>query len=329
MAHHHHEHAASSNSGNLALAFFLNVLFSLIELVGGLLTNSMAILSDALHDAGDSLSLGMAWYFQRLSKRKPTSNYTYGFRRLTLVSALINSVVLLTGSAYILVESLQRLFQPADPNAKGMFLLAILGIIVNGFAALRLRKGNNLNERVVSLHLLEDVLGWIAVLIGSLVMMVATVPWLDPALSIGISVFILYNVVRNLRSATRVLLQGKPDEVDEKAIKQALLDLPYVTSLHDLHIWSMDADFLVLSVHLVVEDGAPDRAMTLETITTETVNVGTVPSGNEQNQVEASKASLRDLRQTARNVLKTMGIKHATIELEYESENCEWCEPVV
>jgi len=283
-------------AGNIALAFFLNLFFSLIELVGGVLTNSMAILSDALHDAGDSFSLGLAWYFQRLSKRKPTTNYTYGFGRLTMLSALINSVVLLTGSSYILVESVKRVFDPVLADARGMLILAVIGIAVNGFAALRLRKGDNLNERVVSLHMLEDVLGWVAVLIGSLVMMVADVPWLDPALSIGIAVFILFNVVRNLRSAMRVFLQGKPDEVDDLAVKKQLLELPGVVGLHDLHIWSMDADFLVLSVHLVV------------------------PSDQKNNEQQT-------LRQAAHALLKSINIRHSTVEIESESETCEWCEP--
>lgn len=295
--HHAHEHHSPGmeGTGNIALAFFLNLFFSIVELVGGLFTNSMAILSDALHDAGDSFSLGLAWYFQRLSKRKPTTNYTYGFGRLTMLSALINSVVLLTGSTYILVESVKRVFNPATTDARGMLLLAVAGVLINGFAALRLRKAGNLNERVVSLHMLEDVLGWVAVLIGSLVMMVVDVPWLDPALSIGISIFILYNVVKNLRSAMRVFLQGKPDAVDDALVRKRLLELPGVVGLHDLHIWSMDADFLVLSVHLVIP-------------------------GDQKNSEQQT------LRQAAHILLKSLNIRHSTIEIESQSESCEWCE---
>lgn len=296
---HHHDHHhglfGHHTGGNLALAFFLNLGFTVIELVGGLLTNSVAILSDALHDFGDSFSLGLAWYMQKVAGRHPTTNYTYGYRRFTLLSALLNAVILLTGGIFVLVESVERLFLPVETNAQGMFLLAILGVLVNGFAALRLKKGSSLNEKMVSLHLLEDVLGWVAVLVGSVVMMLTDVTWLDPALSIGISLFILINVVRNLRQALRVLLQGKPDQVDESAIRHALAALPGVVTIHDLHIWSMDSEYMVLSVHLVVAEST-------------------------------DRATWQDLRHRAHDTLSALGIQHATIEMEYETEKCSWCE---
>lgn len=295
--HHGHSHGLMGHqaSGNLALAFFLNLSFTVIELIGGLLTNSVAILSDALHDFGDSFSLGLAWYMQKVAGRHPNSNYTYGYRRYTLLSAVLNAVILLSGSIIVLVECVERLFEPAATNAQGMFLLAILGVLVNGFAVFRLKKGKTLNEKVVSLHLLEDVLGWLAVLVGSLIMMVTDANWLDPVLSILISIFILYNVVRNLRQAFRVLLQGKPDQVDEETIRKTLNDLPGVESIHDLHIWSMDSEYMVLSVHLVVNE-ATDRT------------------------------AWQALRRQAHDVLTAHGIQHATIEMEFPGEDCHWCE---
>ncbi|MCX6307506.1 MAG: cation diffusion facilitator family transporter [Bacteroidia bacterium] len=294
--HHTHEHnLKASEGGNIALAFFLNLVFCIIELVGGLLTNSIAILSDALHDFGDSISLGMAWYFQKIARRKPDNSYTYGYKRFSILSALLNSLILLTGSGIVLYESISRLFDPVHSDAKGMLLLAVLGVLVNGFAALRLRKGSSLNERVVSLHLLEDVLGWVAVLIASIVMIFTDLTILDPILSIGISCFILYNVYHNLRKAFRVILQGKPDQVNETELRERLLNLKPVVSLHDLHIWTMDSEYLVLTVHLVLPD----------TIT--------------ENERQA-------LRAAAHEVWKTKGIQHATIEMESVSENCEWCE---
>jgi len=299
MAHdHHHTHAhdpSGTGTKNIALAFYLNLIFCVIELVGGVFTNSVAILSDALHDLGDSVSLGMAWYFQKISKKKPDGKYTYGYMRFSILSALLNSLILLTGSGIVLYESFIRLFNPVHSDAKGMLLLAIIGVIVNGFAALRLRKGGSLNERVVSLHLLEDVLGWVAVLIASIVMIFTNLSVLDPILSIGISGFILYNVYHNLRKAFRVILQGKPDEVNESDLRESLLNLKPVQSVHDLHIWTMDSEYLVLTVHLVLPD-----------LTTE-------------NERQA-------LRAAAHELLKTKGIQHATIEMESVSENCEWCD---
>ncbi|MCK9311345.1 MAG: cation diffusion facilitator family transporter [Bacteroidales bacterium] len=289
---HKHAHEAGKN---LALAFSLNFLFCIIELIGGFWTNSIAILSDALHDFGDSLSLGMAWYFQKVSKRKPDSKYTYGYKRFSTLSALLNSVVLLVGSVIVLYECILRLLNPVETNAKGMFVLSIVGVLVNGAAVFRLKKGSSLNERVISLHLLEDVLGWFAVLIGSVVMMFAHVPVLDPILSIGISFYILYHVYQNLKSVFRIILQAKPSDVDETAIRESLLNLPKVHDLHDLHLWTMDSEYMVLTVHLVV-DGSMQK--------------------------EEQKA----LRATAHQILKSMDINHSTIEIEYDSEHCEWCE---
>ncbi len=299
MSHeHHHTHSydtSESGGKNIALAFFLNLFFCIIELVGGLLTNSVAILSDALHDLGDSVSLGMAWYFQKVSNRKPDGKYTYGYKRFSILSALLNSLILLSGSFVVLYESINRLFDPVQSDAKGMLLLAVMGVLVNGFAALRLRKGGSLNERVVSLHLLEDVLGWVAVLIASIVMIFTNWSVLDPILSIGISCFILYNVYQNLRKAFRIILQGKPDEVDEADLRESLLFLSPVIAIHDLHVWTMDSEYLVLTVHLVLPD-------------------------------ETTENERQALRAAAHELLKTKGIQHATIEMESASENCEWCE---
>jgi len=239
--------------------------------------------------------LGMAWYFQKVSRRKPDGKYTYGYKRFSILSALLNSLILLSGSGIFLYVSITRLFNPVHSDAKGMLLLAVMGVLVNGFAALRLRKGGSLNERVVSLHLLEDVLGWMAVLIASIVMIFTDLSILDPILSIGISCFILYNVYHNLRKAFRVILQGKPDEVNEADLRESLLNLKPVQFVHDLHIWTMDSEYQVLTVHLVL------------------------PDATTENERQA-------LRAAAHELLKTKGIQHTTIEMESASENCEWCE---
>ncbi|MDR2058155.1 MAG: cation diffusion facilitator family transporter [Dysgonamonadaceae bacterium] len=300
MAHNHHssshqEHRHEHGTGNIALAFFLNLSFCIIELIGGLLTNSIAILSDALHDFGDSVALGLAWIFQKISGRKPTPQYTYGYKRFSLLSAFINSVILITGSIFVFYESIQRILSPSEINAQGMLLLAVLGVIVNGAAIFRLKKGNSVNERVVSLHLLEDVLGWIAVLIVSVIMMFVDLPILDPLLSIGISIYILYNVYRNLKTIFLVILQGKPANINEKEIAEKLKNLPGVEDIHDLHIWTMDSEYNVLTVHLVLNASGA--------------------------MVEQQK-----IRLDAHLLLKSLGIQHATIEIECADENCEWCE---
>src|SRR5574344_389876 len=305
---HNHNNENNKSTENIAIAFFLNFGFTIIEGIGGMLTNSVAILSDAVHDLGDSVSLGLAWYFDKVAQRKPTARYTYGYKRFSLLGALINCLILLIGSSWVVYESVSRLFDPQSVSAKGMLWLAVLGVIVNGAAAFKTGLGEHLrrkrtssqggtshgvNERVVSLHLLEDVLGWLAVLVVSVVMLFVDLPILDPILSIGIACFILFNVVRNLRSAFMVILQGVPEDVDIDQIKSELLSLPYVQDIHDLHLWSLDSCYTIASLHVV-----------------------TLTWQQEQ---------LLELKSTIKKQLKSHNIQHTTVEFETPDEECHPC----
>jgi len=281
----HRHHHRQSDVKNIRVAFFLNFFFTIIEFVGGMLTNSMAIISDAVHDLGDSVTLGLSWYFQKLSKKPGDKAYTYGYKRFSLLGAIVNSVILLVGSVVILINAIPRLLHPEQPDTGGMLLLAVLGVIINGLAMLRLRRGHSLNERVVSLHLLEDVLGWVAVLIGALVMHFVDAPVIDPLLSVAITLFILYNVYRNMRQGFRIILQGSPVSFDMEEAKRVVSALDGVRRAEHLHAWSVDGEYNVLTMHVVV-----DREMTMR----------------EQQQ----------LKQRIRAALNQMGVQHATIELE-------------
>ncbi len=262
--HHHHDHDHDhihshdhGGEGNIRLAFFLNLAFTIAEIIGGILTNSMAILSDALHDLGDSISLGMAWYFQRFSRKGPDAEYSFGYARFSLLGALINSGVLVAGSALVLSQSIPRILRPEEVHPEGMVLFALLGILVNGAAVLRLRKGKSLNEKVVSWHLLEDVLGWIAVLIAGVVMLFADLPVLDPLLSVGITLFVLFNVFKNVRELMRVLLQGVPRGVSVAVLEEAIGKVPHVAAVYHTHLWSLEGERNQLTTHILVEDDAP------------------------------------------------------------------------
>jgi cobalt-zinc-cadmium efflux system protein len=290
MAHHSHTHPEDSGTKNISLAFFLNLFFSIIELAGGLLTNSVAILSDAIHDFGDSISLGLAWFLQRKSNQKSDEFYSYGYKRFSLLGAIFISVVLLVSSFFILRESIERIITPQEANARGMFILAILGIAVNGFAAYRLKKGHSMNERAVSLHLLEDVLGWIAVLLASIVMLFVNLPIIDPLLSIAITIWVLYNVYRNLRDTFRVLLQEIPQNIDVNLMLTRIKSLPPVRDIHDFHLWSLDGERNIMTLHVV----------TVESVT----------PGN-----------LLQLKQDIREVAHAFSIEHVTLEFENESES--------
>lgn len=292
MAHHHnHTHGHSHDTGNIKVAFFINLLFTIIEIIGGVLTNSVAILSDAVHDLGDSLSLGLAWYFQNYSKKKRSPSFSYGYGRFSLLGAIINSIVLVVGSIFIFIEAIPRLIAPQQPETQGMMLLAVLGVIFNGAAVLRLKKGTSVNERVVSLHLLEDVLGWIAVLIGSIIMHFFDIPIIDPILSLGIALFILINVYKNLKETIQIVMQGVPENTNVKEVEQRLLSYPEIVAVHDIHIWSMDGEYTIMTAHIVVQDK--------ETLT-----------------------ALDPLKKKIRKDLKEFHVEHVTLEFENVGNHC-------
>ncbi|MCL2230578.1 MAG: cation diffusion facilitator family transporter [Treponema sp.] len=287
---HGHSHSHDSEK-NIGVAFFLNFSFTIIELIGGYLTNSVAIISDAIHDFGDSISLAFAWYFQKLSKKGRNKQYSYGYKRFSLLGAIITSVVLVVGSIFILMEAIPRILDPQETNAKGMFILAIAGIVINGAAVLRTSKGKSINERVVSLHLLEDVLGWIAVLIGSILIHFTGLTIFDPILSIGISIFVLFNVLRNIRQILPIILQGTPRELDQEHIIEEIKEIENVSGIHDLHIWSLSEEYNVLTIHITLKQAMPMNEL--------------VP-----------------LKERIRSILKEEGIQHATIEFETPDEHC-------
>lgn len=287
--HHPHDHFHPGNAPrarrNIRAAFLLNTFFAFIEIAGGLYTNSVAILSDALHDFGDSISLGLAYYFQKVSEKKGDARYSYGYGRFSLLGAFITSFILIGGSVLIITEAVDRFRHPSAADAGGMIILALVGVAVNFVAMLRLRSGSTVSERVLSLHFVEDVLGWLAVLIGGVVMLFADVPWLDPALSLAIAAYILINVFRNLRSVFRIVLQGVPAGVSEDKIRADLLKISGIREVDHFHIWTMDGIFNIVTLHVVVDGDL------------------------KVNETE-------ELRREIRERLAQLKIDHATIELE-------------
>ncbi|MDG1529412.1 MAG: cation diffusion facilitator family transporter [Polaribacter sp.] len=256
MGHNHH-HGHHHSTENIKSAFFLNLAFTIVEIIGGFYTNSLAIMSDAVHDLGDSLSLGMSWYFQKLSNKSANKKYSYGYGRFSLLGAIINSIVLIVGSVFIISEAIPRIINPEYADATGMMWLAILGIIVNGVAVLKLKRGSSINERVVSLHLFEDVLGWFAVLIASIIMQFWDVPILDPILSLVIAGYVLFNVYKNIKEAFKIILQGVPNEISSDEIKkQIILHIDEVGDIHDCHIWTLDGEYHIATIHITIKEKA-------------------------------------------------------------------------
>jgi cobalt-zinc-cadmium efflux system protein len=275
----------------LRAAFFLNLAFTIVEVVGGIWTNSLAIVSDAVHDLGDSLSIGFAWWMETRAHRPSQGRYSYGYRRLSLAAALVNAVVLIVGSLVILTRAIPRLFDPQPSDARGMFILAILGILVNGAAVLRLRGASGMNASVIGWHLVEDVLGWVAVLIVSLSLLVTEILILDPLLSILITGYVLVNVIRNLRKTVAIFLQAAPADIDVHAVEHALAAIPNVLSTHHTHAWSLDGEHHVLTTHVVVASSA-------------------------------TKPQIIQVKDDALRLFRQIDVEHTTIEVEYEDENC-------
>ena len=285
---HSHDH---SSEGNLKVAFFLNLGFTLLEIIGGLWTNSIAVLTDAVHDAGDTASLGLAWYFEKLSGRGHTARHSYGFRRYRLLGGLVTGGFLMAGLGFVLWHSVARLLDPQPVNARGMIALAIVGIVFNGAAVLRLRRGHSLTEKIVSWHLLEDVLGWVAVLVGAGIMAVFDLPVIDPILSILISIFVLWNVGRNLREVARVFLQLTPESFDLEVFETSVKEIPGVVGTHHTHVWSLDGESHVFSTHIVMEQNA-------------------------------DRPQIREVKRRIRKWLDPHEFSHLTIEIELAGEPC-------
>lgn len=285
----HHQHAHRTN--NIRTAFFLNLVFAIIEMVGGVLTNSTAILSDAVHDLGDSISLGMAWFLGSYSEKDSNQKYTYGYRRYSLLGALINSIVLIGGALFVLSEAVPRLIEPQPFDAPGTIFIAILGVLINGAAVLRLRSSHSLNAQVVTWHLLEDVLGWVAVLIMGTVSLFVNLPILDPILSILITLYVLYNALKNLRKTTSLFLQASPRDIDLQSIENQLGQIHGVAGTHHTHVWSLDGEHNVFTTHLITEQGV-------------------------------SIPQVAEIKKRAREMIKDLNLEHATIEIEFDEEDC-------
>ena len=283
--HHHHDHTPTS-AARILTAFLLNLFFSVFELIGGILTGSVAILSDALHDLGDAAGIGLSFLLERKSRKQPDATHTYGYARYSVLGGLITTVILLAGSCLVIYNAILRLLNPSPIHYNGMLIFAVVGITVNLAAALFTRHGDSLNQRAVNLHMLEDVLGWIVVLIGALVMRFTDWVFLDPLMSVGVAVFILIHALKNLKEILDLFLEKTPDGVTVEELTAHLTELAGVVSIHHVHIRSLDGTRHYATLHAVI-DGDP----------------------------AAAKAAIRA-------EMAEHGITHATIETETPDEVC-------
>lgn len=279
---------------NILIAFLLNLAFSVFELIGGIFTNSVAIISDALHDFGDSISIGISYFLEKKSKKKPDSNYTYGYARYSTLGAVITNAILTIGSIFVILNAISRIINPVAINYNGMIIFAIFGVLVNTLAAYFTREGDSLNQKAVNLHMLEDVLGWIVVLIGAILIKFTEITLIDAIMSIGVAIYILSHSISNFKSIINLFLEKVPEGIEVEEIIEHLKEFDEVEDVHHIHIWSLDGFNHYATMHIV-------------TVLTDT----------------------GDLKDKLKEELREHGIVHTTIEFEKIGYECPERECVI
>ena len=270
----------------ILIAFLLNLCFSIIEFIGGMLIGSVAILSDAVHDCGDAISIGISYFMEKISDKPANDKYTYGYRRFSVLGGLITTIILLVGSVFMIYSAINRLFNPVEINYTGMIILAAIGLIVNGIAGFFTHKGQSINQKAVTLHLIEDMLGWVIVLIGAIIMRFTNWYWLDPLLSIALAVFVIVHAVKIMIQITNMFLMKVPSHIHLDVIKASVILIPGVNDIHHVHLWTLDGETIYASMHVVAKYSA-------------------------------------ELKNIIKDTLIKRGIHHITIEFENKGENCK------
>ena len=264
------------------LAFFLNLSYAIVEFIAGGIFGSSAVLADSIHDLGDAIAIGISAFLETISNREEDSHYTLGYKRFSLLGALVTAVILMTGSVLVILENITKLFHPQPVNDEGILWLGIIAVSINVLASLVVRKGKTKNESILSLHFLEDTLGWMAVILMAIVLRFTDWYILDPLLSLVISIFILSKAIPRFWSTLKIFLDAVPEGVDIKQVKSDLEQLDHVTSINQLNLWTMDGLEKNAIVHVCLK---------------------------EIEQMELCKESIR-------SILKDCGFQNITIEVD-------------
>ena len=268
------------------LAFFLNLSYAIVEFIAGGIFGSSAVLADSIHDLGDAIAIGVSAFLETISNREEDSHYTLGYKRFSLLGALVTAVILMTGSVLVILENITKLFHPQPVNDEGILWLGIIAVSINVLASLVVRKGKTKNESILSLHFLEDTLGWVAVILMAIVLRFTDWYILDPLLSLVISIFILSKAIPRFWSTLKIFLDAVPEGVDIKQVKSDLEQLDHVASINQLNLWTMDGLEKNAIVHVCLK---------------------------EIEQMEVCKESIRTL-------LKNYGFQNITIEVDADLE---------
>ena len=271
---------------NILIAFILNLSFSVFEIIGGFFTGSVAIISDAVHDLGDATSIGISYFLEKKSKKQPDNTYTYGYARFSVMGSVITTLILLFGSVMVIYNAILRIINPVEINYNGMIVFAIVGALVNFLAAYFTKDGDSLNQKAVNLHMLEDVLGWIVVLVGAIIMRFTDIRIIDPLMSMGVAIFIFVNALKNLKEVLDLFLEKIPNNISIEEIKNHIKEIDGVIDTHHIHIWSMDGYHNFATMHIVANENS------------------------------------HEIKDKIREELKEHGIGHATLEIESPTDHC-------
>ncbi len=236
------------------VAFFLNLSYAIVEFIAGGIFGSSAVLADSVHDLGDAIAIGISAFLETISNREEDRQYTLGYKRFSLLGALVTAVILITGSILVILENITKLFNPQPVNDEGILWLGIIAVSINVLASLVVRKGKTKNESILSLHFFEDTLGWLAVILVAIILRFTDWYILDPLLSLVISIFILTKAIPRFWSALKIFLDAVPEGVETGDLEKNLDALTNVKSVNQLSIWSMDGLENNAIVHLCIED---------------------------------------------------------------------------
>lgn len=268
-------------------AFILNLIFAVFEFIGGALTGSVAIISDSVHDFGDSISIGISYILEEKSKKEPDDKYTFGYGRYSVLGSLIMTVILIVGSIFVIIHACDRIIHPAEIDYNGMLLFAAFGMGVNFIAAVATRGDGSLNQQAVSLHMFEDVLGWGVVLLGAILMKFTDITYIDPIMSIGVAIFLLVHAFKHFKEICDIFFEKTPDGIDIAELKHHLKEIDGVLDVHHFHLRTLDGVNHIATLHIVTSsDPAAIK--------------------------KAVKAELLE-----------HGISHTTVEIETPEEECE------
>ena len=286
-------------------ALIINFIFSIFEFIGGTISGSVSIMSDAIHDLGDTISLGFSIYFKKKSDHGPDKKYTYGYSRFSVLGVFVTTVIMIVGAAFMIYLSIVRMLEPKDINLHIMLVLSVIGLILNMFATFRTEDGRfnvikAVEKKTLNCILLEDVVGWAIVLLGTAVMIGTGWTWLDPFMSFAISIYLILSSFSTFKKVLELFLEKVPNGESVDVVRYQVLAIPHVKGVHNVHLWSMDGKKLYATMHVVVDDKIVDGSL-----------------------IENSVKNPVNIKQEIRKQLRATGIKEVTIELESEVETCK------